>query len=452
MFSSVVLPRRVWTDNSGSYFEVPVLHSESGHMDQLLDYMLEKYHMSSTWMRKLAYGVQQLLQYMDANPHETNSELLFQNFARKLQTGTFDPISGHDPSRLGWQPRTPADTQQIVTLISNFLDTLTSSDAKLVKLNPKVVASGTDARIGECAETYRRKYALLGHLWKPPVDSEGKRRRVKADAGPTVNGEPPAFPDERFEELLDEGFKVGDRINFRDQAITLLLHGGGFRVSEPMHMFVTDVQPDPKNYLAASVRIHHPTLGHAPLDFLNERGVPVRCNRREYLQRKYGLAPRFDIMSKKEAGWKNCVLDGKHYMQPYWFKPEYAERFLYVWLKYMEQVADIPLKYRRHPYAYMNIVREPKGSILSLDKFATSHGRACERIGLVVAKHLGTTPHGHRHSYGRRLDEAELDSSLIMKCMHHANEKSQETYTGRTVQETLDALTAASQRMNSKLR
>ena len=35
-----------------------------------------------------------------------------------------------------------------------------------------------------------------------------------------------------------------------------------------------------------------------------------------------------------------------------------------------------------------------------------SHEKAVEKIGLTVGKHYGTTPHGHRHAYGRRLKNA----------------------------------------------
>lgn len=449
MFSSVVLPRKVYNDSSGSFYEVPVLHTDAEHFDSLLNYCLEKRGKSTAWMRKLVFSVQLLLEYMHANPHEQNSEKLFKNFASKLQTGTFNPQTGHDPSRLGWRPRTPYDAQHIITMLSSFLDWLSGKDSRIILANPRVPMSTTDRAIHDCAETYRRKYTLLGHIWTVPTDTDQTTRAVRGKSGPKVMGEPPAFPDDRFDELLERGFTVGGRTNYRDQAITLLMHGAGFRISEPMHTYIGDVIRDPTNYLRAHVRIHHPTLGEAPRDLLDERGKPIRCGRAEYLQRKFGLAPRTDLMSKREAGWKGVALDGKYYLEPFWFQPDYAELFMQIWEKYMEQVADVPLRLRHHPYAFMNLYREPKGSIYSLDKFVDSHRRACERIGLQVAKHLGTTPHGHRHAYGRRLAAAGIPSNVIKKCMHHTTEKSQEVYTTNTTQEALAALEAGFQRMQS---
>lgn len=449
MFISAILPRQVYNDNSGSYYEVPVLHTEDAHFDTLLDYCIEKRAKSNSWMRKMVCDVQLLLEYMHANPHETNSEQLFKNFASKLQTGTFNAETGHDASRLGWRPRTPSDAQQIITRLSDFLDWLSKKDPSVVSANPRVPITSTDKAVRECAETYRRKYSLLGHLWKAKAEAHGGRR-VRAKREPKANSEPPAFPDDRFEELMERGFTVGGRTSYRDQAITLLMHGAGFRVSEPLHLYIGDVTRNPADYRKALVRIHHPELGDAPDDLLDERGKPMRCARREYLQKKFGLAPRIDVMSKKEAGWKSVFLDEKYYMQPYWFEPGYAELFMDVWNKYMEEVADIPLQLRRHPYAFMNIYREPKGGIYSLEKFVAAHGRACERIGLRVEKRLGTTPHGHRHAYGRRLSSAGVAPEFIKKCMHHSTEQSQETYTRKTMHEILSELESAFDRMHSR--
>jgi len=450
MFASAILSRRVYTDTSGSYYEIPVLHTNEGYLDQLIDYVIANRTKSTTWKRKLVYAVQLLMEYMHANPQERNTELLFLNFASKLQKGTFDPTTGHDPSRLGWVARSPDDAQQIINRLSDFLLWLSKTNPDLASFGRSGPLSASDKAVAACAQTYRRNFSLLGHLWKPPAESTDPIKRSFIKRGPKVQGEPPAFPDDRFDELLDRGFKVGDRVNYRNQAITLLMHGAGFRISEPMHLYVGDVTRDPTNYLRALVKLHHPTQGDAPLDLLNERGTPVRCKRDVYLQQKFGLAPRTDLMSKREAGWKGVVLDERYYMRPYWFKPGYAEQFMYAWTKYMEEVADIPLKLRRHPFAFINIDREPKGAIYSLAKFETSHGRACERIGLVVAKRLGTTPHGHRHAYGRRLALAGFDSNFIKKCMHHSTEKSQEVYTGLTAQETMVELQAGFERMQTR--
>lgn len=452
MLSSVILPERVYTDSTGAFYELPVLYTEAGYLIPLLDYCIAHSGKSNSWLRKVVGSVQLFLEYMHANPDERNSHLLFQNFLSRLETGTFDVKTGHDPSRLGWTPRSPAHVRQIVVNLSDFLDWLGRDNPAVASITQGLPMSAHDKAVSEAAATYRRKYALLGHLWKPPADSEITQRRMPSGRAPKVNGEPPAFPEDRFDELLERGFKVGNRNNYRDQAITLLMHGAGFRVSEPMHLFTGDVIPDPLNHQSAMVLIHHPKLGTAPTDLLDERDNPVECNRATYLQKKYGLTPRNDLMSKKESGWKGTALDEKYYMRPYWFKPDYGEQFMYVWYKYMEEVAEIPIRLRNHhPYAFINLYREPRGSIYVLDKFVESHRRACERIGLIVDKELGTTPHGHRHAYGRRLSAAGFNPAVIKKCMHHGNEKSQEVYTGLSTREVLAELEKATERMQQRL-
>lgn len=74
-------------------------------------------------------------------------------------------------------------------------------------------------------------------------------------------------------ELLTEGFKVGRGLDLRNILITLLLHGAGFRASEPFHLYVSDVIPDPSNERSALVQAmgiaHHfeALLGTDDFDF-----------------------------------------------------------------------------------------------------------------------------------------------------------------------------------------
>jgi integrase len=86
-----------------------------------------------------------------------------------------------------------------------------------------------------------------------------------------------------------------------------------------------------------------------------------------------------------------------------------------------------------------------------LAQYNKAHAAACERIGLPVAKAFGTTPHGHRHAYGRRLSNAGVDKALIRRFLHHASPESQEVYTQATVGEVLAALEAGARRLRDSL-
>jgi integrase len=90
------------------------------------------------------------------------------------------------------------------------------------------------------------------------------------------------------------------------------------------------------------------------------------------------------------------------------------------------------------------------GAVYTLTQYNKAHAAACERIGLEVSKALGTTPHGHRHAYGRRLRNADVDKPLIRRFMHHASEESQQVYTQATTREAIATLEAAAQRLRDR--
>jgi integrase len=78
-----------------------------------------------------------------------------------------------------------------------------------------------------------------------------------------------------------------------------------------------------------------------------------------------------------------------------------------------------------HPYAFVT----QEGKPYSIDSFERQHRRAVERIGLTVAKAMGTSPHGHRHAYGQALTAAKIDPISRKKALHHKALESQVVYT-----------------------
>ncbi|WP_374604809.1 gamma-mobile-trio recombinase GmtY [Niveibacterium sp.] len=446
MFVSV--KARVYTDATGAYTELPALLTPVGLLEPLLDYCLHRSHdRSLTWMRKVTRSVRMFLEYLQTNPAERDTYRLFQNFAQRLYTGTFDRETGLDPSGLCWAPRSPQDASHIITHLSDFFDWLGERRPAAAQLNPRYAGGAFDRQTDEAAYQYRRSKAFLGHTWAANASPTETGHRVRGRRLPKVEkGEPPAFPDERFEELLVKGFCAAGRHDYRGMLITLLLHGAGFRESEPFHLYVCDVFPDPANPRQAKVLIHHPSHGAAPADWRDERGRPRKDNRGAYLAQRFGLVPRTELMDRRHAGWKGGMHDGAYYKQAYWFLPEYGEWFLQLWQRYLQQVARVE---RSHPFAFINLNREPVGDMYTLTQFNKAHAAACERIGLTVGKALGTTPHGHRHAYGRRLKNAGIDEALIRRFLHHASLESQAVYTQANTREALAALEAAAQRLRA---
>lgn len=442
----VTVKARVYTDATGVYAEIPALLTPSGILEPLLDYFLARTHdRSLAWMSKVSRSVRMFLEYLQSNPAEPVTYYLFQNFAQRLYTGTFDRKTGLDPSGLCWPIRSAQDAQHIVTHLTDFFDWLSELHPATVKLNPRYAGGAYDRMTDEAAYQYRRNRAFLGYTWATNATPTAQGHRLRALHLPRVKkGEPPAFPEERFKEFLFKGFKIGGRYDYRNMLITLLLHGAGFRESEPFHLYVCDVFPDPGGDNQALVLIHHPTYGTAPEDWRDASGRPKKGNRANYLAEQYSLVPRTELMDSKGAGWKGGMHDAPYYKRAYWFQPEYGELFLQLWYRYLEQVACID---RTHPFAFINLRREPIGAQYSLTQYNKAHAAACRRIGLTVGKAFGTTPHGHRHAYGRRLKHAGIDKTLIRRFMHHASLESQEVYTQASMQEALVELQAGAERL-----
>ncbi|CAI8867931.1 Site-specific integrase [Pseudomonas sp. IT-P258] len=445
----VTVKARVYTDATGIYSELPALLTSAGVLEPLLDYCLSRSHdRSLTWMSKVTRSVRMFLEYLQSNPAERDTYRLFQNFAQRLYTGTFDIETGLDPSGLCWAPRSPQDASHIVTQLTDFFDWLGKMRPEAALLNPRYAGGAFDRQTDEAAYQFRRSRAFLGHTWAANAAPTETGHRVRGRRLPQVErSEPPAFPEERFEELIAKGFRTAGRQDYRGMLITLLLHGAGFRESEPFHLYISDVFPDLVCPRQAKVLIHHPSHGAAPADWCDEKGKPRKGKRTEYLAQRFGLMPRTEVMDRRHAGWKGGMHDAAYYKQAYWFLPEYGEWFLQLWYRYLDQVARIE---RDHPFAFINLSREPVGAMYTLAQYNKAHATACERIGLAVGKALGTTPHGHRHAYGRRLRSAGVDKSLIRRFMHHASEESQEVYTRATAREALAALNAAAQRLRNK--
>ncbi|BDU71423.1 gamma-mobile-trio recombinase GmtY [Mesoterricola silvestris] len=441
---------RVHTDNTGAYTEIPALRTLEGWLTPLLDYCLAHAHdRSLAWMTKVNRSVQLFLEYVQANPDQPDPRALFQNFAQRLYTGTFDLESGLDPSWLCWRPLAPSEAAKVITHLSDFFGWLGKDNPVAAAVNPRYAGSAYDRLADEAAYQFRRERAFLGHTWAANDTPNSQGRMFRARRPPRVErGEPPSFPEESFEDLLMEGFKVAGRQSYRDILITLLLHGAGFRESEPFHLYIGDVFPDPANPKRAMVLIHHPSFGDAPNDWKDERGNPRQGNRAAYLAAKFGLAPRHLLMGSRQAGWKGGTHDAPYYKRAYWFIPEFGELFLKVWYLYLEQVARVP---RAHPFAFINLGQDPRGGIYGLSQYNKAHRRACERIGLVVGKALGTTPHGHRHAYGRRLVGGGFSQEEIRRFMHHSSLDSQAVYTTPTTAQMIEHLRLGAERLHSTL-
>ncbi|MDR6205428.1 gamma-mobile-trio recombinase GmtY [Paraburkholderia graminis] len=435
----VKVKAQVISDSTGARTEIPTILTSNGILQPLTDYLIARSHdRSVSWMLKVVQATMLFLAYTEANAGNfQDPTALFRGFVQRLHTGTVG-LDGLDPSGLFWEPLSAANARTLTGALTEFSAWLETNRGAIL-LNPETNLSNHDRALDELAREYRRNRSFLGHVQDLGHPQRG--RSVRSKRSPKVDEESAvAFPTDRFEQLITTGFSSGGKVNLRSILIALLMQGAGLRLSECFHLWVHDVAEDPSDPSVALVRIHHPSLGAAPLDWLDDQGRPRQCNRSTYLRGRYGLAPRTQLVGTRRAGWKNPMLDGKHFMQAYWFPADYGRLFLRLWKAYLRQVAAFE---RTHPFAFINLSGAAAGQMYCLESFKTAHARAVRRCGLTPSKAAGTTPHGHRHSYGRMLRRAGLQPRLIQKAMHHKALGSQAVYTAPSLAETSDALNSA---------
>ncbi|WP_311197566.1 gamma-mobile-trio recombinase GmtY [Rugamonas brunnea] len=443
----VVVRGQVVSDNTGASVELPIILSKDGPILPLIDYCLTV-RRSLAWRLKLVRAVKLFLEYLEVNAVEGEKDWrLFRNFANALNLGTADTLTGIDPGGLYWKRMRPEDSNYIITLLSDFFEWLGKGDnPRALKFNPQYAGNQYDQKIDQQAYLYRRNSAFLGHTWSGMPSRPGRVvRRERESKVPMA--QPPAFPEDRIEELLFKGFKVAGSYNWRDMAITCLLLGGGLRVSEPFHLYVSDVQPHWDDPAVAFVAIHHPSDGFAPNDWRGSNGK--RGTRSEYLAAEFGLRPRHITGGKQHAGWKNPALDDRWFMQVHWFpKEKYGTLFLDIWKRYLEQLVRIE---RSHPFAWVNLSRGDPGGIYTISSYCKHLQRAVERIGLEYGKRYGTTAHGPRHAFGRRARQGGVGEVILQHAMHHCSPESQKVYTQPELSEVTSALERAAQKISTNL-
>ncbi|MFZ0577044.1 MAG: site-specific integrase, partial [Psychrobacillus psychrotolerans] len=281
----VQVSSKTYRDNTGRSIDFPTLlveyNGETILFEQLHRYQIKNRSKSRTWQKKLVQSVGLLLDYMEANQkYYSSPKEFFDTFTESVYSGTIKNEEGLDPSGLYWLPKRVETANMLLSALNGLSDWL-YEEYGAVQLNPWRKATRYEERLNWMAQINKSQNSFLGHLNDVHEISETAKlaRNVVRRRNPySSKGDTKAFSENEIHNLLWEGFKntrknyeldLVDRYNWRDIAITILMHGGGLRHSEVFHLWVQDIFPDHEDPDLAVVRIYHPTEGRAPQDFKN---------------------------------------------------------------------------------------------------------------------------------------------------------------------------------------
>lgn len=446
MFATKVKAKIV-EDSSGVITEIPVILTDEGVLASVTDYVLslQLNGVSLSTINKRLQSIMLLIEFMDANKGMFDDpEVLFSVFVRRLCSGTVGE-DGLDPSGLYWIPASVGSVNKHIYNLTEFTDWI-SKKGLGKPLNTLRKATRHEERIQIAAWFRRNQNDFLGHIKDKSTNTTVKRARSIKGRTPLAqtNDDAIAFPTGKFEHFYLNGLgnTQDPRVALRDKLIVLLMHGAGFRRSEPLLLWVTDVFEDPDDPDLAIVRIYNEIQGKAPNNWKSRNGITTR---KAYLNEKYGRSPRQEMLGTQHLGWKAKVFDhADGYLEGYFFPREFARVFMSLWRQYLIYRAAVECE---HPYAFISFDARYLGNPYTYNAFNQNYAAALRRVGLEPNKTEGLDPHGHRHSYGRRLTDAGVDPLIRKKCLHHKSLESQTVYTLPSSARVSEALSQASQQL-----
>ena len=410
------------TVQDANVFVLPLIFVNKSLLTSYAKYAFEKRNKSPSWHQKSASAVALFINYLAKRRKDFPDPVsCFSTFVDDLEFGTIDPETEEDPCGLYWSPKSLQNVNKIIGYISLFneynyrraeqLATETDTPLNAILLNKKRIADFAEQHVNLAAWYHKNSNSFLPHTRTIDKSQINTVHSVKTKYQTQNKTKVYTFPQERIFDLLnafDTRIKVGNftqQRNLRDMLITILMHFGGLRVSEPFHLFVEDIMENPNHRGEALVKLYHPD------------------SRRKRLA-KMGLRTRTDKRNPHSyySGWKNRDINEVTTVK--WFPVEAGKWFWDLWVLYMTQQRVEAPQNRIHPFAFTSRNGDPA----SYGNFQQAHKRAVERIGLVVAKENGTTPHSHRHRYGSDVWETTKDPVILQKVLRHSSPLSQYVY------------------------
>ncbi|WP_199925146.1 hypothetical protein [Neorhizobium sp. SOG26] len=366
---------------------------------------------------------------------------LLRGFAKTIANGSFTIVNKRKKETLGlyWEPRSPDRARRLVSHLSDYFAFLAHSgygSRWSEAINQRSGRSPLGPYQQAAAAAIRLQFKFLAHLGSNQAQQSHSLAKLIAAPGRTPRVY--SFPSKHISSFLFNGFSCETA-----RLIAFILFAGGLRTSEPLHLFMSDIQFSEQR---PELILHHPRYGRV----INRDGEDI--SREEHLA-SFGMTPRNVSQGRFHSGWKGLKGD-REGTPAYWLPiPFMAAQLGKLLTRYILQTRPMIMAARRrsladHPFLFVNSGRTAQsnegeiGDPYTMSAFQSEWNAAVNRTRrlskdpmLTVRKANGTTPHGARHFYGRYLKTLRLDGAIIADCMHHRSILSHLVYTQLTPSE-----------------
>ncbi len=426
---------------------LPFLFLQNGELSYLaLAWARNKMLVEGTGTSTLAKAVSAIGRFYDYYQLEKNGAPLAPDQLRLL-LAEFYEARRFGKASLGWDAVKVATAAADVRAVSDFTEWCTNNFGH-APVNPKerVLVDQLNLREQKTQElklTSRKQWDMLFHL--APAFDEAKGVVTQRAFDPARGRRNKAFTDNKHfpPDMVWEA--VLKTPSLRDKLYLLLLFFGGLRISEPMHLFASDISIQADG--TARVVLGHPQDGS--YQWIGRDRIKKVGNRVTFLQQKYGLTSR-NLLAEKHplhAGWKGMMADDKKRSESvvHWLREDAGRLFARLHAEYVRTVrGKLP---DVHPYYFVSEKGEDSyGQPLKLSNMSKAFNRAAARVSLSPSM-PGVNPHGARHFYGLYCASVlRLPIETTQRLMHHANVMSTQVYYALSAEAVRKELMAAQER------
>ena len=378
---------------------------------------------------------------------EDDIEAFLSRFLAHRFTGTISP-DGSDDTGLRWRGVRWVTVRDDRKHALEFIDFCVRNRGHYPSLRAGAVPSSKrelPGRIRFLFETGKRR--LLDHLARFRAAPTAPTRIVlpgvwtpKMSSGKRPSSAGGCLPESEVTRLISQTRNPVYR------AIFILIHYGGPRLSECLHLWVDDVLPvsfTPKLFNNAAggvdplVVLAHPTES----TYTGAIG-DWRMSRLQRLA-SMGLVPRVMLpkSNKLWAGWKGMAFDNPNILvsKVFWADPTMARLFRESVEEILDRRERLPAA-RRHPWLFVCLDRRQSemGQPIKVHRARNAFYAACARAGIEPHRNHATTHRGRSH-YDQLLVEAGFDPAQRSELLHQRAPASEAPY-GHNVTRLNEAL------------